>query len=57
MGIRNLMTIVKKHCPEEIWNNSKYNKLRESINSKKYISICNNCNVVRPSIYLIPNTK
>ena len=42
---------------EEIWNNSKYNKLRESINSKKYISICNNCNVVRPSIYLIPNTK
>tara|TARA_B110000238_G_C16123423_1_gene438141 strand:- start:611 stop:1525 length:915 start_codon:yes stop_codon:yes gene_type:complete len=42
---------------ENIWNNSKYNKLRDSINSKKYISICNNCNVVRPSIFLIRNSK
>ena len=40
---------------ETIWNNSKYNKLRESINTKKFISICNNCNVVRPSIFLIRN--
>ena len=42
---------------EDIWNNSKYNKLRNSINSKKYISICNNCNVVRPSVFLIRNSK
>ncbi len=48
---------VKKNSLEEIWYNSKYNELRKSINSKKYISICNNCNEVRPSIFLIRNSS
>mgnify|MGYP000846258295 FL=1 len=39
---------------QEIWDNSAYHNLRETISSKKYISICKNCNVVRPPIYLVP---
>ena len=42
---------------DEIWNNSFYTNLRKSIESKKFISICKNCNVVRPSVYLIPKTR
>lgn len=38
----------------DIWNGQKYQMLRESINSKNYISICKTCAVVRPSVYLIP---
>jgi radical SAM protein with 4Fe4S-binding SPASM domain len=39
---------------KNIWNNSNYTKLRDSIKSKKYISICKNCNVVRSPVYLVP---
>ena len=39
---------------KNIWNNSDYAKLRVSIKSKQYISICKNCNVVRSPVYLIP---
>jgi radical SAM protein with 4Fe4S-binding SPASM domain len=39
---------------KNIWNNSDYDKLRVSIKSKKYISICKNCNVVRSPVYLVP---
>jgi len=39
---------------KNIWNNSDYDKLRLSIKSKKYISICKNCNVVRSPVYLVP---
>tara|TARA_B110000027_G_C16106539_1_gene295582 strand:- start:102 stop:1034 length:933 start_codon:yes stop_codon:yes gene_type:complete len=39
--------------PLEIWNNSKYKDLRESIESKKFKSICSNCAVVKPNKYLI----
>jgi radical SAM protein with 4Fe4S-binding SPASM domain len=37
-----------------IWANKEYHELRQSIINKKYKSICNNCNVVRPPIYLSP---
>lgn len=37
----------------DIFNGSKYTNLRDSIFKKKYISACKNCNVVRPSIYLV----
>lgn len=39
---------------ENIWNDSDYDKLRNSIKSKKYISICKNCNVVRSPVFLVP---
>lgn len=39
---------------KNIWNNSVYDKLRASIKSKEYISICKNCNVVRSPVYLKP---
>ena len=42
---------------KEIWNNSYYNNLRNSIESKKFISICKNCNVVRAPVYLVPKSS
>lgn len=41
----------------DIWICRKYQILRRSIVSKKYISICANCAVVRPATYLIPKWK
>jgi radical SAM protein with 4Fe4S-binding SPASM domain len=38
----------------DIWNGKKYQILRRSIESKKFISICANCAAVKPPIYLIP---
>ncbi len=38
----------------DIWNGPKYSVLRQSIKSKKYISICATCAVVRPPVYLVP---
>lgn len=38
----------------DIWNGRKYQILHRSIASKKYISICASCAVVRPATYLIP---
>jgi radical SAM protein with 4Fe4S-binding SPASM domain len=38
----------------DIWNGRKYQILRRSIDSKKYISICATCAVVKPATYLIP---
>lgn len=37
----------------EIFNGKKYENLRTSIEEKKYMSLCNNCNTVRPHVYLI----
>ena len=36
-----------------IFNGEKYNELRESIKKKDYISACENCNTVRPNVYLV----
>ncbi len=36
----------------ELWNNEKYLTLRESINSKEFVSICKDCSVVNPEKYL-----
>lgn len=38
----------------DIWNGQKYKELRHSIKTRKYISICSGCAVVRPKKYLIP---
>ena len=38
----------------EIWNGKKYRILRAAIESKKHISICKKCAVVKPPVYLIP---
>lgn len=37
----------------EIFNGNKYENLRTSIKEKRYMSLCNNCNTVRPHVYLI----
>jgi radical SAM protein with 4Fe4S-binding SPASM domain len=39
---------------QNIWHNEQYQKLRESIKTKKFYSICANCATVRPPIYLVP---
>lgn len=41
----------------DIWNGRNYQILRRSIESKKNISICAACAVVRPATYLIPKWK
>lgn len=35
-----------------IWNNRRYLGLRRSIDEMKFIPMCANCNVVKPSVYL-----
>ena len=35
-----------------IWNNPKYLSLRHSIDTMQFIPLCNNCNVVKPKVYL-----
>ena len=37
----------------EIFNGKKYQSLRSSIEEKNYISLCRNCNHVRPHVYLV----
>ncbi|MDB9891210.1 radical SAM protein [Alphaproteobacteria bacterium] len=37
----------------DIWNSENYNKLRDSIHNKKFISICKTCAVVNPRINLV----
>jgi radical SAM protein with 4Fe4S-binding SPASM domain len=44
---------VLKSPLSSIWNNERYLSLRESIDLKKFIDICSNCNVVRPNAFLI----
>ena len=36
-----------------IFNGAKYRELRASIREKNYISSCQNCNTVRPNVYMI----
>lgn len=50
-----VMGNVNDQSLREIWINSKYKNLRDSIKNKKFISICNNCATVKPPVYLIPN--
>lgn len=38
---------------DAIWNNKRYLGIRQSIDRKKFIPMCANCNVVKPSVYLI----
>ncbi len=35
-----------------IWNNKLYRELRRSIDTKEYVSICADCNTVRPNVFL-----
>jgi radical SAM protein with 4Fe4S-binding SPASM domain len=35
-----------------IWNDHKFRGLRRSIDKKKFIPMCANCNIVRPNVYL-----
>lgn len=35
-----------------IWNNSRYLYLRESIEKREFVTMCDNCNVVKPNVFL-----
>ena len=37
----------------EIWNNERYKELRKSIHLKNYTTLCANCNVIRPQLYVV----
>lgn len=37
----------------DIWNSAQYLSLRQGIHDRKFAPLCNNCNVVKPSVYLI----
>ena len=43
---------VKQDSLENIWNNDKYLYLRRSIDQKMFVKLCDNCNVVKPKVYL-----
>jgi len=36
-----------------IWNGKKYEFIRNSIQSKKHIKMCSQCNMIRPPVYLL----
>lgn len=40
-----------------IWNGKKYQGLRKSIDTMRFIPLCAGCNVVKPNIYLIPRQE
>ncbi|OHB70606.1 MAG: hypothetical protein A2W23_03220 [Planctomycetes bacterium RBG_16_43_13] len=48
-----VMGNVLKSDLASIWNNEKSLYIRKSIDQKKFISLCNNCNVVKPNAYLL----
>ena len=52
-----IMGNVNEDSLSDIWNGSKYETLRNSINNKKFISICSNCSTVKPPVYLVPKWK
>lgn len=35
-----------------IWNGDRYLSLRQSIDTKKFVPLCDKCNVVKPRVYL-----
>jgi len=39
----------------DIWNGEGYKKLRKSINERTPYSICSNCAIIAPPVYLVPN--
>jgi len=43
---------VNEDALEKIWNNDNYLNLRRSIDKKQFTELCNNCNVVKPAVYL-----
>lgn len=49
-----VMGNIIKESLSDIWNGQQYLMLRQAIKSKKYISICATCAVVRPPVYLVP---
>jgi len=44
---------IKEDRIERIWNNERYRALRRSIRSRKYLPLCQNCQVVKPQRFLI----
>jgi radical SAM protein with 4Fe4S-binding SPASM domain len=52
-----VMGNVRQDTLKDIWNNVKYENLRESIKSRKHISICRSCSVVNKSRYLVPKWR
>ena len=52
-----IMGNIMNDDPEEIWKNKSYKDLRDSIQKKKYKSICSNCAVVKPNKYLIQKNR
>jgi len=44
---------IKEESLEEIWNNQSYKNLRNSIVTKKLIPLCQRCNVLNESYYLV----
>ncbi len=41
----------------EIWNNEAYQDLRRSIDKMEFVPLCNNCNVVKPNVFLVPKFR
>jgi radical SAM protein with 4Fe4S-binding SPASM domain len=39
---------------EEIWNGEAYLRLRESIDHRQFVTLCDTCQVVKPGVYLVP---
>lgn len=49
-----IMGNIKTNSLRSIWNGENYRKLRDSISSREFYSICAACAVVKSPVYLIP---
>jgi len=49
-----IMGNIHNESLRNIWSNSKYHDLRESVDTKQFLSICASCATVRPPVFLIP---
>ncbi len=57
MTSRLVMGNICEQALADIWNGANYRRLRRSIATKRYESICANCPEVRPAKYLVPKFR
>ena len=41
----------------KIWNNKRYKEIRRSIHSRNYFSLCAQCNIIRPQLFVAQKTN
>lgn len=48
---------IMQNSLEEIWDNNKYKKIRQSIHHGRYLTLCKNCPVIKPNLLVVKKKK